>query len=154
MGSELLEQLVRETVELRARVASLERVEFGMRVIKWGIAWGTATTLTTTYQEVITVSIDNIPDNAKILVLTSAQFVCTAYTRDTYAGSVIITEGSWRRENLERIIKEWELREVSGFWMGAISAGNQTIGLSARKWHDADTINCNDNTQLVWLLLK
>ena len=156
MSNELLEQLVREIVELRARVASLERVEerVGMRVIKWGISWGTATTLTTTYQSVITVSINNIPDNTKILVLTSAQFECTAYTGDTYAGSVIITEGAWRRENIERIIKEWELREVSGFWMGNISAGNKTIGLSVRKWHDINTIGCSGSTQLIWLLLK
>ena len=156
MGSELLEQLVRETVELRARVASLERVEerAGMRVINKGYAAASETTLTTTYQTIITVNITNVPADAYLYLNGSLQWECTAYTGNTYVGMVLDTDGTYRSEIIGRNNAQWNFDSNPGGWLGTITAGNHTVKMLARKWNDINTIYARGRSWLVWLLMK
>ncbi|MHB9032347.1 MAG: hypothetical protein ACYC6L_04780 [Anaerolineae bacterium] len=109
-------------------------------------------TLSDAYQDVISVALPAVPDNARLVVLASLECECTAWSANQYCSGQLLMEGSSQAEGVERVTAQWLIMHLPLCWFGALAAGSRTFKLQARKWTTANTVVAKTRSHLTWQL--
>lgn len=107
-------------------------------------------TLSTSYQDIITLAFSDVPSGALIALGAVPDIECTAWTANQYVWARLLVDGTERSLLVERVTAQWLIIHLPIHWTGALASGDRTIKLQARKEGTQNTVLAKTRTLITW----
>jgi len=109
-------------------------------------------TLSTSYQDVISLSLADVPAGARIALCAVPDIECSAWTANQYTWARLLVDDTERSLMAERVTAQWLIIHLPIHWTGALASGSRSVKLQVRKDSTQNTVLVKTRSLLAWQL--